>query len=490
MTVDSSNNAGGNSVPVFPDNQPVAFDPQHISHVSMEVQRSMVTATVPPSMLVQTSYGPAQPHNVILRSEVAQLQNILLETKTQADYEIQAQRQNFTTQAEQAIAQQRVGFEHAALQFEDQARAVVARDVASATARVETYATERLQSYQKHAAEIEQNADMTLRSAEGNFVREQAVSRQLEDKSSEFASAYTELESQLMKERNAYQTHAVSQDSFQASVLAQLENKIAEGDFERQRQNQAIQEMQHANQILHASLQEQMVLADGARVERNMERKKDQEIRDKLEEQLVEMQRKSNRLDDPISAPPTTSVREQGGTSSLIETLLRNARAAPEQVTEVEDNPLHFRIGSPENEGRHTFFDEETPTFVPKREESSAKPETLDLSAFLRLQESQTQKGKESDYIRLEQLPTVPKFKGWLLSFRKDVASAAGKPEAGFKWISAVETAASPDALADSGEFQTLDCKLSAALGKIFKWRDRKASESCRRESSQAGQNA
>lgn len=67
-------------------------------------------------------------------------------------------------------------------------------------------------------------------------------------------------------------------------------------------------------------------------------------------------------------------------------------------------------------------------------------------------------KAKEADFIKLEQQPKVGNFLAWQLALRKDVASASGKPDEGFKWISEVENAKSIEELNDSGEFATLDC--------------------------------
>ena len=59
--------------------------------------------------------------------------------------------QTHSAQAELMLAQQRVGFEHVAQQYEEQGRAVAAREVAIATAEVERLANSRLAQYHQQA---------------------------------------------------------------------------------------------------------------------------------------------------------------------------------------------------------------------------------------------------------------------------------------------------------------------------------------------------
>jgi hypothetical protein len=78
------------------------------------------------------------------------------------------------------------------------------------------------------------------------------------------------------------------------------------------------------------------------------------------------------------------------------------------------------------------------------------------------------QKTKEADSIKIEYLPSVPKFKFWRLQFKRTVASASSNPDKIFVWISQVESAKSWKELNNSGEFASLDAKLATALGNIL----------------------
>jgi hypothetical protein len=456
----SSSHAGGNFAPleVFPDNQAVVDDPM-LQTSTVQYEKKIVTTTTP------TPYGPAKPHRtVFLNQEVAQLELALQDQKIQAEADALVAHQTHSAQAQLMLAQQRVGFEHAAQQYEDQGRAVAAREVAIATAEVERLATSRLALYQQQAQEVAQQAVLEVRSAEGILGREKGLTRQLEDRASAIAMANSELESQLNNERIAFQARLAAQESHQVSVFAQLERTINEGSIERQR--------------LSAAFQEQVALEECARVERVQERTRDQQRNSQLEIQLQEMQKMIEKLHSgphhsslhahvPVPAQVAPSVPiERGETSSrnvsLIDTLVRNVQAeVPEEVPTAGGNPTHFRINSPEEQYgmRDAFFDDETPSFSPSSPIQLGETRSANKVEIA---------GKEADHIKLEGLPNISRFKGWLLSFRKDVASAAGKPEAGFKWISAVETAASYESLADSGEFGVLDCKLAAAFGKIL----------------------
>ena len=51
---------------------------------------------------------------------------------------------------------------------------------------------------------------------------------------------------------------------------------------------------------------------------------------------------------------------------------------------------------------------------------------------------------------------------------RKEEAGASGRPHKAFTWIWEVDKATSIEDLVDSGDFETLDAKLAAALGKIL----------------------
>eukprot|EP00973_Karenia_brevis_P011762 1593473-Karenia_brevis.AAC.1 len=77
-------------------------------------------------------------------------------------------------------------------------------------------------------------------------------------------------------------------------------------------------------------------------------------------------------------------------------------------------------------------------------------------------------KSKEADKITLEFLPTVPKFRLWKSSLRKEVAGASVSPNEALNWICEIESARDYMQLGDSGKFQTLDAKLASAFGKIL----------------------
>ena len=134
---------------------------------TVQYEKKIVTTTTP------TPYGPAKPHRtVFLNQEVAQLEYALQDQKTQAEADALVLRQTCSAQAELLLAQQRVGFEQVSQQYEDQARAVAAREVAIATAEVESLATSRLAAYQQQAQEVAQHAVLEVRNAEGILGRE------------------------------------------------------------------------------------------------------------------------------------------------------------------------------------------------------------------------------------------------------------------------------------------------------------------------------
>ena len=65
-------------------------------------------------------------------------------------------------------------------------------------------------------------------------------------------------------------------------------------------------------------------------------------------------------------------------------------------------------------------------------------------------------------------LPKAPAFMAWRSSVRDAVVSASGDPEAAFAWIREVEKeGVTFDTLANSGNFKTLDAKLSAAISLV-----------------------
>ena len=81
-------------------------------------------------------------------------------------------------------------------------------------------------------------------------------------------------------------------------------------------------------------------------------------------------------------------------------------------------------------------------------------------------------KAREADEIKLNQLPEVPQFTAWKQQLRSIVMGASGTGRASFDWIMAAEN---PDVgfaeSATTGEYESLDVKLAAAIGKIAKGR-------------------
>ena len=76
---------------------------------------------------------------------------------------------------------------------------------------------------------------------------------------------------------------------------------------------------------------------------------------------------------------------------------------------------------------------------------------------------------KEADHIKLHALPNTVQFKHWRTAVRDEVIGASGRGEAAFHWIVEVEKpGATYEAMANVGQFESLDGKLSAALTKIM----------------------
>ena len=64
--------------------------------------------------------------------------------------------------------------------------------------------------------------------------------------------------------------------------------------------------------------------------------------------------------------------------------------------------------------------------------------------------------------------PAITGFRQWRMRFKKSVASASRRPKLAFAWITEVENAITMEELADSGDFEELDAKLSRELDKII----------------------
>ena len=74
----------------------------------------------------------------------------------------------------------------------------------------------------------------------------------------------------------------------------------------------------------------------------------------------------------------------------------------------------------------------------------------------------------EKSEIVLLNFPSPSQFRTWRTTSKITIASCSTNPDLAFAWICEVERPdATVDSLFDSGNFRTLDAKLSAALGKI-----------------------
>ena len=79
-------------------------------------------------------------------------------------------------------------------------------------------------------------------------------------------------------------------------------------------------------------------------------------------------------------------------------------------------------------------------------------------------------KVRETDSIKLLPLPMTPQFNAWKIALRSEVVAASGRPKSALNWIIETENPRTTfEEMADCGEFESLDCKLEAALGKIAK---------------------
>ena len=75
---------------------------------------------------------------------------------------------------------------------------------------------------------------------------------------------------------------------------------------------------------------------------------------------------------------------------------------------------------------------------------------------------------KERDEVTILPIPSPSQFRTWKTTTKITIASASSDPDSAFAWIMQVEAStASVETLFDSGQFKTLDAKLSAALGRI-----------------------
>ena len=76
---------------------------------------------------------------------------------------------------------------------------------------------------------------------------------------------------------------------------------------------------------------------------------------------------------------------------------------------------------------------------------------------------------KEADHVKLQALPNTVQFRGWRTLVRDEVLAASGRGKIAFEWIIEVEKpGATYAAMANVGDFESLDGKLSAALTKVM----------------------
>ena len=77
----------------------------------------------------------------------------------------------------------------------------------------------------------------------------------------------------------------------------------------------------------------------------------------------------------------------------------------------------------------------------------------------------------EAETIVIPPLPDVLQFRSWLATVRDNVSNASGRANTAFPWIRYTEMAPGATALEDlgnSGDFESLDAKLNAALMKAI----------------------
>ena len=109
-----------------------------------------------------------------------------------------------------------------------------------------------------------------------------------------------------------------------------------------------------------------------------------------------------------------------------------------------------------------------TPADVDVAEEGSTEPSDGWEATAAAAKARGAAKFKEGDHCKFEPIPTVPQFRNWKSHFKKVVAGVSGRPERAFQWITEVETAKCLEDLQRSGDFETLDAKVAAGLGKIL----------------------
>lgn len=81
---------------------------------------------------------------------------------------------------------------------------------------------------------------------------------------------------------------------------------------------------------------------------------------------------------------------------------------------------------------------------------------------------STADKTKEAEKVKLQNFPSVKNIKGWKMHFKKEVASASGRPKEAFVWIAQVEKALTIEELEDDEDFETLGAKIATAMSEII----------------------
>jgi hypothetical protein len=102
--------------------------------------------------------------------------------------------------------------------------------------------------------------------------------------------------------------------------------------------------------------------------------------------------------------------------------------------------------------------------------ESAPRDKVETAEGNLKRSEGEAPRVKEADVITLQGFPSVPKFKEWKKTFKREVASASGRSKLCFAWISKVddENIKGIEDLEDDGEFESVNTKLAAGLHRIF----------------------
>jgi hypothetical protein len=167
-----------------------------------------------------------------------------------------------------------------------------------------------------------------------------------------------------------------------------------------------------------------------------------------------------------ISTPPRTPRNVQGDLDTEEVKSLKAEREALEHQLEL----MQLRIEGAQREVPAQEIDGGDSIGKAKIQFMPPTVPALQLAETLAKKEATTStiRTKEADSIKLDGMPSVANFRRWKMSFRKEVAGASGRPKEAFRWVCQIEIAESMEDLALDDEFEPLDAKLSAALGKIL----------------------